>query len=324
MRYRSVVLAASLVLLPIVARAADADVTTTREDWRDAARDRVVPVKIYAPTESKDPLPILVMSHGLGGSREALSYLGQYWAAHGYFCIVLQHAGSDESLYKGVPLREGIENLKAAMTLEQLQQRCRDVSFAIDELARLNADKTSPLFGRLDLDRIAMAGHSFGAVTTQFVCGEFAGAGGNLLRLDDPRIKAGIALSPSPPSIGDAKTAFAGIHIPMSFWTGTADTSPITPEMTAERRLEPFAAMSHADAYLVVIEGGTHMLFGGAARGLRSPTRQQQADLALIQQGTTAFLDAYLKGDADALHWLQTEQATALGDRGTFQMKQAQ
>ncbi|MCC6679419.1 MAG: hypothetical protein IT445_00805, partial [Phycisphaeraceae bacterium] len=209
-------------------------------------------------------------------------------------------------------------------TFEQLQQRCRDVSFAIDELTKLNAEKSLPLFGKLDLDRIAMAGHSFGAVTTQFACGEFSETGGNLLKLADDRIKAGIALSPSPPTIGDAATAFASIRIPMSFWTGTNDTSPITPEMTAARRLEPFAAMKNADAYLVVIDGGTHMLFGGVTRGRRSPTPQQQSDLVLIQQGTTAFLDAYLKGHADALDWLKNEQADAIGDRGTFQMKLAQ
>jgi len=308
-----VLIAGVTMFFALFARAAELD--TQREDWHDAARDRVVPVKVYAQRDADALLPIVILSHGLGGSREALAYLAEHWAAHGYFCVVLQHAGSDETLFKGLPLREGMANMQRAMTLEQLRDRCEDVSFAIDELARRNADNESPWFGRLDLDRIAMAGHSFGAVTAQHVCGQSG-------LLTEPRIKAGIALSPSPPGFGDAARAFDGVRVPMSFWTGTKDDSPMRPEVTPQSRRVPFDAMTRADAYLVVIDGGTHMLFGGAGRW-SDPNAQQRADLALIQQGTTAFFDAYVKGDADALRWLATEQAAALGDRGTFEMKRA-
>lgn len=292
-----------------------AGVDTSLEDWRDAARDRVLPVKVYAPRDAEAPMPVVILSHGLGGSREALRYLGEHWAEHGYFCVVLQHPGSDESLYRGRTAREAIANMKGAMTGEQLKLRCEDVSFAIDELTRRNADRASPWFGRLDLERVAIAGHSFGAYTTQFVCGQTG-------RLTDPRIKVGIALSPSPPRLGDAKAAFDTVRVPMSFWTGTADESIAQQDITAESRRGPFDAMSHADAYLVIIDGGTHMLFGGASRR-GEPDAQQRNELALIQQGTTAFLDAYLRGDAAALDWLHNEQAAALGDCGTFEAKSA-
>ncbi|MCC6681742.1 MAG: acetylhydrolase, partial [Phycisphaeraceae bacterium] len=141
MRSRMFAIALLLVLLPIHVWSADAATTVGREQWNDTARQREVPVKIYKPIASEKPWPVVILSHGLGGSREALTYLGEHWASHGYFCVVLQHAGSDEALFRKLPLREGIENLKAAMTFEQLQQRCRDVSFAIDELTKLNAEK---------------------------------------------------------------------------------------------------------------------------------------------------------------------------------------
>ena len=42
--------------------------------------------------------PVVLFSHGLGGSREGYGYLGSYWAAHGYVAVHLQHIGSDETM----------------------------------------------------------------------------------------------------------------------------------------------------------------------------------------------------------------------------------
>ncbi len=50
------------------------EVGTVKFDWRDARRDRLVPVKIYFPKEGTGPLPIIIFSHGLGGSRECYEY----------------------------------------------------------------------------------------------------------------------------------------------------------------------------------------------------------------------------------------------------------
>jgi predicted dienelactone hydrolase len=66
-------------------------------EWRDAARDRVVPVKIYAP-EGNGLFPVLLFSHGLGGSRDAGGESAEHWASHGYLVLALQHPGSDASL----------------------------------------------------------------------------------------------------------------------------------------------------------------------------------------------------------------------------------
>ena len=49
-----------------------ARVETIYGEWRDDARDRTVPYKVYLLTATHDPAPIVIFSHGLGGSREAL------------------------------------------------------------------------------------------------------------------------------------------------------------------------------------------------------------------------------------------------------------
>jgi len=184
----------ALNVLVASAYAEDDAVSILREDWKDTARDRIVPVRIDYPAKSDSPLPVVILSHGLGGSRENLKAVSQYWAAHGYVVIHLQHIGSDESAWQGKAPQEAIRDLKSAANAKQFALRNEDVKFALDDLVRKNSDKNWPLAGKLDLEKIAMGGHSFGAVTTQAMCGQTYITG---KRYIDPRIKVGIAFSPS-------------------------------------------------------------------------------------------------------------------------------
>src|SRR3954469_17976311 len=51
-----------------------------RVDWHDAARNRDVPAKIHFPSDSTGPFPVIIFSHGLGGTREGYEYLARQWA----------------------------------------------------------------------------------------------------------------------------------------------------------------------------------------------------------------------------------------------------
>ena len=84
-------------------RAAGPDqVEVARFEWTDAARHRSVPVKIYYP-KSAGRCPVIIMSHGLGGTRDGYEYLGRHWASHGYVSVHPQHVGSDDAVWKDVP-----------------------------------------------------------------------------------------------------------------------------------------------------------------------------------------------------------------------------
>ena len=52
-------------------------------DWTDTQRDRPVPVRLYLP-ERGGPVPLMLFSHGLGGSRLGYSYLGRHVAAQAW------------------------------------------------------------------------------------------------------------------------------------------------------------------------------------------------------------------------------------------------
>ncbi len=68
--------------------------------------DAPEPVRLYWPATStrKGPVPLIVFSHGLGGSRKGYSYLGEGWSARGTASVPIQHAGIDETLWQGNPI----------------------------------------------------------------------------------------------------------------------------------------------------------------------------------------------------------------------------
>ena len=144
-------------------------------EWRDARRDRVVPYLIRYPEGATGPVPVVIFSHGLGGSRRGAAYYGEHLASHGYVVVMVQHPGSDVSIWKGV--RPDLGNVDRAMLARAVADprvtlnRFFDIPFALDQLTLMNT-ADGPLKGHMDLTRIGMSGHSFGAVTTQAMAGQ--------------------------------------------------------------------------------------------------------------------------------------------------------
>jgi hypothetical protein len=52
-------------------------VVTRTGEWRDAARDRVIPCRTYQPEGATGRCPVIVFSHGLGGTRDGYANLGR-------------------------------------------------------------------------------------------------------------------------------------------------------------------------------------------------------------------------------------------------------
>ena len=293
-------------------------ISAIRETWHDAARDRDVPVKIYYPKEIDGRLPVILFSHGLGGSREGYEYLGVHWAGCGYISVHLQHLGSDDAVWKGKGPAEITKALTAAaLNLKNAADRPRDVSFAIDRLTELDGDAAFPLQGHLDLQHIGVAGHSFGGFTSMAIAGQDFGS----IRMGDPRVKAVIEMSTPVARPFQREYAYAKITMPVFHMTGTRDDSPIGETKASERRI-PYELMNAAETCLLVFKDGDHMVFSGHIRPDEAAAAQDAVFHRLICAGSTAFWDAWLKGNSAAHEWLMEGGfARLLADQGTFERK---
>ena len=283
--------------------------TTTDFTVDDAARKREIPIRVYFPAATQ-PAPVILFSHGLGGSREGSAFIARQWAARGFVAVFLQHPGSDTSVWRDKPFADRLPAMREAANLENFLLRVKDVPAVLDQLERWNKTEGHALNGRLDLAHTGMSGHSFGAVTTQAICGQVFPTATE--SLTDARIKAALVLSPSAPRVGDAKKAFGSIQMPWMLMTGTRDASPIN-NTTAESRLAVYASLPAGDKFELVLNNAEHSIFTERPlpgdKGPRDPNHVR-AILAL----STAYWDAYLRNDADAKSWLESDKPRSLLD----------
>jgi predicted dienelactone hydrolase len=98
--------------------------------------------------------PMVVISHGTGGSALTMSWLGHGLAAHGYIAVAVNHPGNN-----------GAEAY-TAQGFSTWWERARDLSVVIDSML------ADPMFGkRIDSSRIGAAGFSLGGYTMIEIAG---------------------------------------------------------------------------------------------------------------------------------------------------------
>lgn len=284
---------------------------------QDSERKRDIPIRVYLP-QATQAAPVVLFSHGLGGSREGSGYLGKHWAARGYVAVFLQHPGSDTSVWKDTARENRMNAMRDAANLQNFLLRVKDVPAVLDQLAEWNNMEGHALAGRLNLSKIGMSGHSFGAATTQAVSGQRTDRGKDLFT--DARIAAAVIMSPSSPHRGSPQEAFGKISLPWMLMTGTKDVSLVV-DTDVESRLAVFEALPPGGKYEVVLHGAEHSAFADRAlpgdREARNPNHHR-AVLAL----STAFWDTYLLGSAAAQQWLDgVGPRSVLDDQDKWQKK---
>ena len=276
----------------------------------DAQRQRDVTLAIDYPT-SAGPHPLIVFSHGFGGSGRAYVGFSSHWASNGYVVIKPTHR----------------DNFKLMdITPADFRDRVADLKFVLDSIPALE-QKYPELKGKIDPAKIGVGGHSLGAMTAMLIAGvrTFPGP----VSYADARVKAAIAMSPQGPreSWGLTRESWAEVKIPMLYMTGDRDEG-IDENETPEWRREAFELSPAGDKWLVFIAGAGHLAFTGRlgvmpeeqrpaprtttatndpndpfSRGQPTEVRQRQmGDPVRVVSGTIkalslAFWDAYLRGD---------------------------
>jgi len=315
----SAMLASALPALHAQAQGTGA--TVLDETWLDGARQRELPIKVRWPdaaTAQGGPLPVVLFSHGLGGTREGGAVWGEAWAAAGFVVLHLQHPGSDLAAVRAVTNTfTDKQALRLAASPAQLLARLLDVTFALDEIGRRHAARQGR-WGTVRPTQIGMSGHSFGAHTTLGMAGQrYAGFAG----MDEPRLASFIAFSPSLPAAGDARQAFDRMTRPVLCLTGTLDADVAGNNSTPERRKAVFDALPAGDKAQLVLQYADHMTFAGQlGRAVEIVPRQQVTrDLqpdhhALVAGISSDWWRATLLGDSAARGRLAAPQGLRQGD----------
>ena len=321
---------AALLLLP----AAAALTQTTRPidtiawaELHDAQRNRTLAITVCMPRDDQ-PHPVIIFSHGAYSAAKVYFPLADFWASHGYICILPNHADSlvfttrDESNdpWSG-PQDYGVWGKPTTQgTWKPIwSERARDLVFLLRNPDLI--EKAIPaLHGRLDLKHIGVGGHSLGAFAAMLACGtvvDIPGVGPNQ-SFADPQLHIAAALLISPQGRGQQGLrdgSWDRLTLPTMVVTGEFDTG-VRDEPPTWRE-DPYLLSPAGDKYLLFIAGANHNSYFG------QHIEQKDSNLPLQRKGeadrkrgdqilhdtqtvTLAFWNAFLMGDPAAKEYLRS------------------
>lgn len=292
---------------PYAVEVVEAIILRTQDDDRDMR------LRVTYPN-GDGPFPIVVFSSGAFCFPDLYARITDHWASHGYVVFTPNHIDSPTS---GAPL-------PADLSLRLMSSRLTDISFIIDVLADLER-KIPDLAGKLDSDHMAIAGHSLGGMIALIKSGLplTDGVEGKPTFYTDDRFDAAVILSGVGQLDQMADDAFSYLSKPTIATGGTLDEGNVgTGEIFPwEWRMAAYHLSPPGDKYAVVLDQGDHYLGGLICRENRGGAADPEG-LAIINGTTTAFLDAYLRSDKDALAFVKDPKLdSATRERITYSTK---
>ncbi|TLW91789.1 alpha/beta fold hydrolase [Saccharomonospora piscinae] len=279
-----------------------------------------IQVRVSAPA-SGTGLPLLVLAHGFGKSMSSYDPLVDFWAGNGF--AVIQPTFLDSRTLGTTPADPRFPDI--------WHTRVQDVVRVLDELDHVLA-AVPGLGDRVDRDRIAVAGHSWGGQTVGMLLGaRVVGADGKPgPDRTDPRVKAGVLLATTGIG-GDDLTPFAqenlsfmspdfnGLTTPTLVVAGDNDQSALSTRgpdwFTDVYRYSPGARS------LLTLFGAEHMLGGIHAYNAADTTDESPERVALVRLACWAYLRSALGIDDVAWKQVQTELAETADPIGRIENK---
>jgi pimeloyl-ACP methyl ester carboxylesterase len=274
--------------------------------------------------KGSNPVGFIVFCHGLGSSRKDYAELTEFWAAHGYF--VVQPTFPDWIGFIAASQPElGLDPAAENLANWASNPRVRSHMFTLlhspahwiarVKIAQLVLDQMGFIMGstcNLPSPTIpcAVAGHSFGAYTSQLLAGatiDVPGQGPTCYR--DPRVKAAALISAQGrDQQGLRDGSWDTVSCPMINITGTLDKG--AKGQGPQWKSEPYEFAPPGDKYLAIFNEADHYLGGITRPGLRPDNVDQRKAIVHL---TLAFWNAHLRDDPAAKSWL-TSISTRIGN----------
>ncbi|MFF3378047.1 alpha/beta hydrolase family protein [Streptomyces sp. NPDC002680] len=294
------------------------------------APDRAVDLRlrVSAPATGDGPLPVILLSHGQGYSNNLSSLNGyaplvNHWVAQGFVVIQPTHLSSTTlSLPPDTP--------GAPM---YWRSRAEDMTRVLDRLDDIEA-AVPQLPGRLDRDRVAVAGHSMGGHTASLLLGARLTDpdDGTEVDLTEPRIKAGVLLA-APGRGGDALTGHVTANWPFfsttDFSRMTTPTLVVAGDKDASAHLTVMGPDWHTDPYvlapgpksLLTLFDAEHGLGGISGYDVAETTDENPARVSVLQRLTWAYLRSELYPGDPAWQTAREELTTGPDPLGQVESK---
>ncbi|PSB04267.1 alpha/beta hydrolase [Merismopedia glauca] len=308
-------------------------VVTEKWQLEDTSRNRKFFALVYKPQRWREgKTPVIIFSHGLASKPEDFGQIGEYMASYGYVFVIPQHPGSDY-----IQIQDMIAGYKRQVfEVQEFIDRPKDISYIIDELTRRNQAEFG---GRLKLDSVGVAGHSFGGYTALALGGakiDWDNLEGECDRyiwrinlslllqcqalelpqtnytFKDPRVGAIFAINPANSAIFGQK-GLSQISLPVMLGSGSYD--PATPIVYEQSR--SFLWLTTPDKYLAILEGQAHVdvskLDPGIQDIINSVPGLTLADSQLLSEYTNAlflgFFEVYIAKNDNYRPYLESSYA---------------
>ncbi len=210
--------------------------------YRDVTnRVRIFEVTLRGPLNRPGALPVVVWAHGgadgLDHSPGALSDWGKITATAGYLSVNPAFHARNKPDQQALCTYLNLSPSECDRLNTPSWDRPYDIRATIDWLESENQDPKSDLYGRVDMNRIAVGGHSAGSSGTLSVAGAVRDYFGTRYSAADPRPRAFVTLSPAPPGMHslfdmafrDPTTSWDNVTRPLFAATGEGDAHEAFP-----------------------------------------------------------------------------------------------
>ena len=248
-----------------------------------------------APLAEGGPYPMLVFSHGYGGSGLSAVFLTESLAAHGWIVAAPDHHDAYSAArirlgplngFDRIGLLRSAQEITASGSNDRInyEYRLEEMHVVIDRL--LASEEFAHV---IDSERLAIGGHSLGGFTALGLCG-------TIKEYFDPRLKAVLLFSTGAGGYLFRESELATVQLPSMLFMGERERNQRRGAQTMVQLEEKIYRNLPAPKYFLEVKGANHFSFNNAfANNWRTRFFSgTPAQFDVIQRYSIAFLERHV------------------------------